>query len=208
MDQDSFWPCHIAIDSKDNVYVTSKHKLQKFDRNGEFVKSVGSGSEGSKLGEFNLPRGVKVHQNQVYVCDFHSNGIQVFDLELSFIKCFGTQGSRQGQYDRPSDLAFDSQGNIYVGEYGNKRVQVLDPNDHYHRQFSDKSVGQGNLTDLREYTLPKTMYMYWTMKTIVFMYSSCLVNFSPPLARKGGKEVNSVIHVALRWLSLYDCVTG
>jgi len=41
-------PYYIAIDSHDNVYVTSKHKLQKFDRNGKFVKSVGSGSEGSK----------------------------------------------------------------------------------------------------------------------------------------------------------------
>ena len=66
-------PYYIAIDSNDSVYVTSNHKLQKFDRNGEFVKSVGSGSEGSKPGEFNLPRGVKVHQNQVYVCDFHNN---------------------------------------------------------------------------------------------------------------------------------------
>jgi len=75
-------PFPTAIDSKDNVYVTSRLKLQKFDRNGKFVKSVGSGSWGSKLGEFNVPQGVKVHQNQVYVCDFHNNRIQVFDLEL------------------------------------------------------------------------------------------------------------------------------
>jgi len=78
-------PFPTAIDSKDNVYVTSRHKLQKFDRNGKFVKSIGSGSWGSKPGEFNVPQGVKVHQNQVYVCDFHNIPIQVFDLELSFI---------------------------------------------------------------------------------------------------------------------------
>ena len=29
---------NVAIDSNDNIYVTSEHKLQKFDRNGEFVK--------------------------------------------------------------------------------------------------------------------------------------------------------------------------
>ena len=81
---------YIAIDSKDNVYVTSNHKLQKFNRNGEFVKSVGSDKRGSQPGEFNMPHGVKVHQNQVYVCDFHNNRIQVFDLELSFITSFGT----------------------------------------------------------------------------------------------------------------------
>ena len=49
------WPRFIAIDSNDKVYVTSQHKLQKFDRNGKFVKSVGSGSEESKPGEFNTP---------------------------------------------------------------------------------------------------------------------------------------------------------
>ena len=138
------FPYNIAIDSNDNLYVTSKHKLQKFNRNGEFVKSVGSGSEGSKPGEFNFPRGVRVHQNRVYVCDFHNNRIQLFDLELLFITSIGTKGSGQGQFDRPNDLAFDSWGNIYVSEYGNSRVQVLDPNGRYLRQFGDKS-GPGKL---------------------------------------------------------------
>ena len=51
-----------------------------------------------------------------------------------------------GQYDRPNDLAIDSQGNIYVSEYGNNRVQVLDPNHLYLRQFADKS-GPGKLKE-------------------------------------------------------------
>ena len=138
------YPYYIAIDSNDNIYVTSQHKLQKFDRNGKFVKSVGSGSGGSKPGEFNLPRGVKVHQNRIYVCDFHNNRVQLFDLELLFITSIGTKGSGQGQFNRPEDLAVDSQGNIYVSEYGNNRVQVLDPNGRYLRQFGDKS-GPGKL---------------------------------------------------------------
>ena len=105
-------PRYIAIDTNDNIYVTSNHKLQKFSRNGEFVKSAGSGKQGSKPGEFNFPRGVTVYQNQVYVCDLDNNRIQMFDLELSFITSFGSKGSGQGQYDSPDDLAFDSQGNM------------------------------------------------------------------------------------------------
>ena len=137
-------PRYIAIDTNDNIYVTSSHKLQKFSRNGEFVKSVGSGSAGSKPGEFSYTRGVIVYQNQVYVCDQHNNRIQVFDLELSFITSFGSKGSGQVHYDRPNDLAFDSQGNIYVSEYNNDRVQVLDPNGRYLRQFGNES-GPGKL---------------------------------------------------------------
>ena len=126
----------IAIDGSDKVYVTSEHKLQKFGRNGKFVKSVGSGKAGSKPGEFNEPRGIKVHQNQVYVCDYRNNRIQVFDLVLTFITSFGTEGSGQGQFSGPNDLALDSQGNIYVSEWGNNRVQVLDPNGIYLQQLS------------------------------------------------------------------------
>jgi len=140
------WPRFIAIDSNDNVYVTSEHKLQKFDRNGKFVKSVGSGRMGNKPGEFNMPRGIKIHQNQVYLCDFRNNRIQVFDLELMFITSFGTKGSGQGQYNRPNDLVFDSQGNIYVSEFGNNRVQVLNPNGRYLRQFGNKR-GPGELKE-------------------------------------------------------------
>ena len=137
-------PYYIAIDCNNNIYVTSRHKLQKFNRNGEFIKSVGDGSEGSKPGEFDIPQGVKVHDNRVYVCDFHNNRIQVFDLELLFITSFSTKGSGQGQRNSLSDLAFDSQGNIYVCEYSNNRVQVLDPNGCYLRQIGDKS-GPGKL---------------------------------------------------------------
>ena len=133
-------PCCIAIDTNDNIYVTSNHKLQKFNRNGEFVKSVGSGSSGRKPGEFNNPRGVKIYQNQIYMCDKDNNRIQVFDLELSFIKSFGCKGFGQREFDGPNDLAFDSQGNIYVIESNSNRVQILGNNHRYLRQFGNKGA--------------------------------------------------------------------
>ena len=78
--------------------------------------------------------------------DQSNNRIQVFDLELMFITSFGTRGSGRRQYDRPNDLDFDNQGNIYVSEWGNNRVQVLDPHSCYLRQFGDKS-GPGKLKE-------------------------------------------------------------
>ena len=114
------YPCSIAIDKNDfNVYITSDHNLQKFTRNGDFIKGVGIGNQGNKFEQFSYPKGVKVHQNRIYVCDNGNHRIQVFDLELRFITSFGTKGSGQGQYDRPCGLDFDSQGNIYVSEDGN-----------------------------------------------------------------------------------------
>lgn len=82
-------------------------------------RSVGSGGEGSKLGEFSSPRGVQVYQHQLYVCDCGNNRIQVFDLELTVTTSFGIERSGQGQFREPFELTFDSQGNIYVTECGN-----------------------------------------------------------------------------------------
>ena len=47
------------------MYVASTdHKVQKFNRRGEVVKSVGE--NGGNAGEFDGPFGVKYHNDQVY----------------------------------------------------------------------------------------------------------------------------------------------
>ena len=46
----------ITTDSEGNVYVASDHKVQKFNRQGEVVKSVGK--RGRNVGKFNYPCGV------------------------------------------------------------------------------------------------------------------------------------------------------
>ena len=86
----SMFPAGIDIDADDNVYVTSEYKLQMFNRRGEHVKSVNSSKE----------LRVKVHNNKVYVCDRDNNRILVYDLELTFIRKFGTG---DGEFDRPYD---------------------------------------------------------------------------------------------------------
>ena len=40
---------------------------------------------------------------------------------------FGESGDGDGQFNRPAKPAVDSQGYIYVADWGNERVQVLGP---------------------------------------------------------------------------------
>ena len=89
------YPRGIAIDDADNIYVSSSHKLQKFTSSGELIKCVGQ--RGSKEGEFNVPRGVTLHDNQVYICDRYNHRIQVFDLDLNFIRSIGSYGEGRGE---------------------------------------------------------------------------------------------------------------
>ena len=60
--------------------MSSEHKLQKFTSSGVLIKCVGR--RGGKEGEFDVPRGVTLYDNRVYVCDCNNHRIQVFDLDL------------------------------------------------------------------------------------------------------------------------------
>ena len=39
---------------------------------------------------------------------------------------FGVSGSKEGCFNRPSDVAVDRSGFIYVADWGNQRVQIFD----------------------------------------------------------------------------------
>jgi len=45
-----------------------------------------------------------------------------------FILQWGSQGSGPGQFEEPADVAVDDEGNVYVADLGNKRVQKFDSN--------------------------------------------------------------------------------
>ena len=133
-------PSGIAIDDMDNIYVISKHKLQKFTSSGELIKCVGQW--GSKEGEFDVPRGVTLYNNQVYVSDCDNHRIQVFDLDLNFIQSIGSRGEGRGELESPLDTKFDSTGNMYIADYWNHRVQVLDSSGHFIRLFAQEGEGR------------------------------------------------------------------
>ena len=136
------FPTGVAVDSDDNVYVASENKLQKFSRDGRFIKC--RGHEGSKDGEFLFPGGVKIHRGHVYVCDTGNNRIQVFDTDLNFIRTIGTYGSGRGQFDKPYDLDFDSERKVYIADHVNNRIKVIDISGRFVRQFGQEE-GEGKL---------------------------------------------------------------
>ena len=129
-------PAGVATDNSDNIYVSSEHKLQKFSCSGELIKCVGK--EGSKEREFNDPRGVTVYDSQVYVCDFNNHRIQVFDLVLNFVRSIASHGKGETEFNEPLDVKFDAFGNMYVAEFCNKRVLVVDCNGEDLYSFGQK----------------------------------------------------------------------
>jgi hypothetical protein len=49
-----------------------------------------------------------------------------FDKDGHFIKSWGQRGTETGQFNSLRGIALDAQGNVYVADAGNKRIQVFD----------------------------------------------------------------------------------
>jgi hypothetical protein len=63
----------------------------------------------------------------IFVTDGYGNSRVVkFDKNGRFVKAAGTRGSQPGQLNLPHTMAMDAQGNVYVGDRSNARVQVFD----------------------------------------------------------------------------------
>ena len=55
------------------------------------------------------------------MCDFLS---QVYSADGEFLFKFGSHGEGNGQFNAPTGVAVDANGNIIVADWGNSRIQV------------------------------------------------------------------------------------
>lgn len=123
-------PTGITLDKDGNIYVadTDNHSIQKFDKSGMFLARWG-GEPGSQEGQFYYPRGLAVGPGDVmYVADSGNNRVQKFDLEGNAQKAWGKfgfawRGADMGRFDVPWGITTDQDGNVYVSDTSNARIQ-------------------------------------------------------------------------------------
>lgn len=138
-------PSGITIDASDNIFVadTYNNRIVSFkDTNGNgSIESgekwkVWGGTVGTDVLQFNKPMGVSIKGNQLYVADTYNHRIATFepDYEMGTWATFGTKGSQAGQFNAPYDVAVDSQGNLWVSDTFNNRVQEFDQSKLYKAQ--------------------------------------------------------------------------
>jgi hypothetical protein len=76
----------------------------------------------------------------IYVADGYGNArVAKFDKNGKFVKSWGSRGTEPGQFNTVRGIAVDAQGNVYVADAGNKRVQVFDGNGTFKSEI--KNVG-------------------------------------------------------------------
>ena len=72
----------------------------------------------------------------IYVADGYGNArVAKYEPTGKYIKSWGSRGSAPGQFNIVHGIAIDAQGNVYVADEGNRRVQVFDANGTFKTQW-------------------------------------------------------------------------
>lgn len=112
-------------DSQGRILVADRgnHRLQAFDSLGNFLSAFGS--QGSGIGQFNLPMGLVVDpRGRILVVDSGNGRLVALDFDGNQ---FSYQGTLATSLNNPTSLAVDDLGNTYIAETGANRILALDP---------------------------------------------------------------------------------
>ena len=95
------------------------------------------GREGDAEGEFQIPIGIAVSKaDELLITDFQNERVQRFDSDGNFLSAFTVD-------DRPSGIALDSEGNIYVALFDNCQITLFTPDGTQLRTWGREGQGDG-----------------------------------------------------------------
>ncbi len=132
------YPRAIAAERDGSVFVIDKNgRVQRFNRDGEFesywrMPDTDSGK----------PVGISIHPDgRIFVADTHYHRVMVFDRDGNELARFGREGRGDGEFNLPTDVAFDANGFIYVSEYGgNDRITKWTADFEFVKVIADSEI--------------------------------------------------------------------
>jgi hypothetical protein len=147
----------VATNSKGHFFVYTRSantRLFEFDQAGNYVREIGEGSYG-----FEFAHSVRVDpEDNIWAVDEGSNLVIKFNPAGRVVMVLGhrpeaVEGAVPTQqtqvppaekytFSRPTDVAWDAQGNIFVSDgYGNNRVVKYDKNGRFLAQVGTEKAG-------------------------------------------------------------------
>ncbi len=133
------------IDDDDRLFVTDGklHRVLIFDKKNKVVEQIKEGLID--------PVGIAIdtENRQLYVVDTQADQVVVFDADtLKEKRRIGTGGKKHtlttpGDFSLPTSVALDSDGNVYVTDTMNYRVEIFDADGNFISQFGKHCDGPG-----------------------------------------------------------------
>ena len=155
-----YWPCSLAFDSEDNLYVSDEYTnlISIFDKDGNFINRWGC--KGQKNGEINFPSGIAIDDNDnLYIADNMNDRIQVFTLKGDFIRSWGKEGNNEGEFNKPWGIKVYGD-KILVADWRNARIQIFDKDGKFLAKFGESEKEEENLFRPSDVAIDKNNFYY------------------------------------------------
>jgi sugar lactone lactonase YvrE len=129
----------VRLDRDGNIWATDvgAHTVMKFSPQGEVLLTLGTKGEAGEWNEaagsrhFNQPNDIVIAQNgDLFVVQGHTPGggdprVLRFDRTGKFISTWGGRGKEPGKFEVAHGIAIDRQGQLWVTDRENQRIQVF-----------------------------------------------------------------------------------
>lgn len=140
------WLTGLAIDDSDRLFSADSgmKRVLIFDANHKVEGQITKGLYD--------PGAIAIdNENRlVYISDAEQDIVQVYDADppYNFIRTIGKTGTKHaatavGEFAKPTGLAVDEDGNLYVSDTWNNRIQVFDADGNFIRTFGKAGDGPG-----------------------------------------------------------------
>jgi phage tail-like protein len=151
----------LAVDHREDLYIIESdhcqiykftpesHDLRRLECSGggaRHERKIGLFGCGSEDGQFEFKSmeetsgGLAFGKETLYVADAFNHRVQAFYVPQFQIQMTlggrGGSGSAEGEFDQPKDIVTDSKGDLYVLDYGNRRIQKFNRFGAFLRSFA------------------------------------------------------------------------
>jgi peptidylamidoglycolate lyase len=140
-------PHGLRVDAHDNVWVTDRALQQvfKFSHDGKLLLTIGTERvSGVDATHFDKPTDIAfASDGSIYVSDgYGNNRVAKFSSDGKFLFDWGHKGQGPGEFDLPHSVAVDAQGNVYVADRSNARIQVFDAHGKFLKDWKSPELGR------------------------------------------------------------------
>jgi DNA-binding beta-propeller fold protein YncE len=149
-------PINITIDSDGTKYVTDtgRDQVLVFDRDDRFVSAYGA------EGQFK-PVDTAIAGERLYVVDIQHHQVQVLEKRTGkLLFNFGHAGSMVGELFHPTNIAIGADGDVYVVETNNFRVQRFTAEGKPVRVYGELGDARGNFSRPKGIALDRDGRLY------------------------------------------------
>lgn len=130
------YPVGLAFDDQGVLYVADSAQgvVRKFRQQGEYLGAFGQGVK--------RPGGVLFRDGRFFVNDLDLHQVLALNRAGQVDRVIGEgQGSKPGQLSYPNATWVDAEGNVYVSDSNNNRVQVFAPEGTLRQVIWESSLG-------------------------------------------------------------------